>query len=44
MKKQWQAPALEVLHVRETMLGFGTTIKDFVYVDGKIVDSDDYDS
>lgn len=39
-KKEWQVPAFEVLQVRDTMAGFGTSVVDYTYVDGKLVDID----
>lgn len=43
-KKQWTALSMEVLHVSETMAGWGTSSVDFTYVDGKLVDIDVSDS
>lgn len=40
VKKEWQAPTLEVLQVRDTMAGLGVTVVDSTYVDGKLVDID----
>jgi hypothetical protein len=42
-KKQWTALSLEVMHVSETMAGFGISKLDFTYVNGKLVDIDVYD-
>jgi ubiquinone/menaquinone biosynthesis C-methylase UbiE len=44
VKKEWQQPLVEALDVSETMLGIGTHKIDSVYVNGKIVDMDIYDS
>ncbi|MFC0213218.1 paeninodin family lasso peptide [Paenibacillus chartarius] len=43
-KKVWEAPALEVLEVSQTMAGTGVSKVDFTYVNGKLVDLDIYDS
>jgi hypothetical protein len=42
-KKQWTALSLELMHVSETMAGFGISKLDFTYVNGKLVDIDVYD-
>lgn len=36
MKKEWQAPSLEVLDIGQTMLGVGSTYIDWTYKDGKL--------
>jgi len=43
MKKEWQAPTLEVLDVSMTMSGIGSTRVDWTWVGGKL-DGDLYDS
>jgi len=43
MKKAWKEPQVEVLNVRETMLGTGTTHVDWVWV-GSQLDADLYDN
>ncbi|GFN29850.1 paeninodin family lasso peptide [Paenibacillus xylaniclasticus] len=45
MKKQWQAPALEMLQVKMTMAGFGVKETDSVVFDkdGNVIDADLYD-
>lgn len=36
MKKQWQEPRLETLHVSETKLGKGWKIQDWTYIGGEL--------
>lgn len=44
MKKVWEAPAVEVLEVSQTMAGFGVKAVDSVVYDrdGNVIDSDNY--
>lgn len=41
MKKVWQTPQMEVLHVKETMLGTGWKNTDWTYIGGHL-DVDQY--
>lgn len=43
MKKVWQTPQVEVLNVRETMLGDGWKHTDWTYIGGHL-DVDQYNS